>query len=202
MEAVGPGDDPDFDARLDAALIAGPEAREVVIAEYSEEWPRRFEAERRRLEEALGATARGIEHVGSTSVPGLAAKPIVDILVTVDDPDDEAAFVPQLEAAGYELRVREPGHRMFRTPGREVHVHVWAAGSDEERRHLVFRDRLRSDPADREEYEQAKRALAGPWPDVNYYAQAKTPVIEAIMARAAAGRENPPPGVDPGEGRS
>jgi GrpB-like predicted nucleotidyltransferase (UPF0157 family) len=123
--------------------------------------------------------------VGSTSVPGLAAKPIVDIQVTVDDPDDEAAFAPDLVAAGYELRVREPRHRMFRTPARDVQVHVWAAGSDDERRHLLFRDWLRVDAADRGHYEDTKRALATRrWRDVNDYAQAKSPVIAEIMGRA------------------
>jgi GrpB-like predicted nucleotidyltransferase (UPF0157 family) len=73
---------------------------------------------------------------------------------------------------------------MFRTPERDVHVHVWRAGSEDERRHVVFRDRLRTDAADRAEYERTKRALAGEWRDVNYYARAKSGVIEAILARA------------------
>jgi GrpB-like predicted nucleotidyltransferase (UPF0157 family) len=109
----------------------------------------------------------------------------VDIQVTVDDPDDEPAFGPALEHAGYELRVREPRHRMFRTPGRDVHVHVWAAGSDDERRHVLFRDWLRVDEADRARYEETKRQLAGRrWRDTNYYAEAKSPVIADIMGRA------------------
>jgi GrpB-like predicted nucleotidyltransferase (UPF0157 family) len=181
---VGTGDEEDLDERLDEVLIGGREQREVVIVDYSPAWPERFYRERRRIEAALGPTARRIEHIGSTAVPGLAAKPVVDLLVTVDDPDDEAAYVPRLEAAGYVLRVREPGHRMLRTPQRDVHVHVWAAGSDEERRHLVFRDRLRASPEDRAEYERQKRALARRWRDVNYYARAKTPVVERIMERA------------------
>ena len=122
--------------------------------------------------------------MGSTAVPGLAAKPVVDILVTVEDPDDEQAYRPALEAAGYVLRVREPDHRMFRTPERDVHVHVWPTGCDEERRLLIFRDRLRRDEEDRAEYERAKRALAGRWRDMNYYARAKGPVVEAILERA------------------
>ena len=166
-------------------LIGGREDREIVIVEYSPGWPARFEQERERIAAALGGLARRIAHVGSTAVPGLAAKPIVDLLVTVDDPDDEAAYLPALERAGYVLRVREPGHRMFRTPERDVHVHIWEAGSDEERRHLVFRDRLRASEEDRREYEQTKRALAARFRDMNDYADAKSDVITRIMARAA-----------------
>ncbi|HEX2047425.1 MAG TPA: GrpB family protein [Acidimicrobiales bacterium] len=177
-------DDPEFDASLDAALIGGREEREVVIVDYSPAWPVRFEAERRRIGAALGPVARRLEHVGSTAVPGLAAKPVVDIMVTVADPDDEAAYGPALEAAGYLLRVREPGHRMFRTPERDVHVHIWPAGGEDERRQLAFRDRLRSNAADRAEYERTKRELAGRWRDMNYYARAKGPVIERILERA------------------
>ena len=177
--------DAEFERELDAALVGGREQREVVIVDYSPQWPVRFQAERRKIEEALGATARRIEHIGSTSVPGLAAKPVVDIMVTVDDPDDEASFASHMEAAGYVLRVREPGHRMFRTPGRDVHVHFWRAGGDNERRDLLFRDRLRADRADREEYERVKRSLAtGRWPDTNYYARAKTSIVMSIIERA------------------
>src|SRR6476620_2313423 len=95
----------------------------VRIVDYDDGWPQRFEEERARITDALGETARRVDHVGSTSVPGLGAKPIVDISVAVDDPDDEAAFAPALVAAGYELRVVEPEHRMFRTPARDVQVH-------------------------------------------------------------------------------
>lgn len=178
------GDGEDFDAHLDRVLIGGSEELDVRLADYSEAWPKRFEAERRRIEASLGPTACRVEHVGSTAVPGLAVKPIVDIMVTVDDPDDESSYVPRLEQAGYVLRAREAGHRMFRTPARDVHVHVWPAASEHERRHLVFRDWLRSNPADRDEYERTKRQLAGRWRDMNYYARAKADIIERIMQRA------------------
>ena len=118
-------------------------------------------------------------------MPGLAAKPIIDILVELDDPDDDQAYGPRLEAAGYELRVREPRHRMFRTPERDVHVHVWPIHSEEAVDYLVLRDRLRANDADRRLYEETKRALAGRrWRDLNYYAEAKSPVIAEIKARA------------------
>lgn len=183
---MGGGDGEALDEHLDRVLIGGREERDIRVVEYSELWPRRFETERRRIEASLGETARRVEHVGSTAVAGLAAKPIVDIMVTVDDADDESAYVPQLERVGYVLRVREPRHRMVRTPARDVHVHVhvWPAGSQDERRHLVFRDWLRSSPVDRREYEQAKHELAGRWQDMNYYARAKDLVIDRIMKRA------------------
>ena len=163
-------------------LIGGIERREIVMAEPDPAWPRRYEAERARIEGALGPLAERIEHIGSTAVPGLAAKPIVDVLVAVPDPDDEAAFVPALERAGYVLRVREPGHRMLRTPALDVHVHVWPHGSPEVDRHLAFRDRLRADDADRAAYGALKRDLARrDWTDMNAYADAKGELIEAIL---------------------
>jgi len=174
-------------------LIGGREARPIVIADHDPAWRSRFAAERDRIAAALpGATA--IEHVGSTSVPGLPAKPIVDIVVVVDDID--AATAP-LEDAGYVLRVREPGHRMLRTPELDVHVHLWSDPT-ETRRHLLFRDWLRTDAGDRERYAAVKRVLAAQeWDDMNDYADAKSPVIADITARAEAwaattGRRYPP----------
>jgi GrpB-like predicted nucleotidyltransferase (UPF0157 family) len=134
---------------------------------------------------ALGSVARRVEHIGSTSVPGLVAKPIVDMLVTVPDINDEAAFVRRLECAGYVLRVREPGHRMFRTPDLSVHVHVLGDGDQEADHYLAFRDCLRSSPEDRMTYARLKRKLATrDWPEIGLYADAKGPLIDAILARA------------------
>jgi GrpB-like predicted nucleotidyltransferase (UPF0157 family) len=174
------------DEYLDQVLIGGREKREIVIADYDYAWPARFEHERERIRRALGATALRIEHIGSTAVPGLAAKPVIDVLVTVEDPGDEATLRPALELAGYELRVREPAHRMFRTPARDVHVHIWADEDPEVDRHLVFRDRLRYSPEDRTSYERLKRDLATrQWSDMDEYADAKSDLIAAIIARAA-----------------
>ena len=187
----------DRDAYLDAVLVGGREQREVVVVDYDAGWPRRFEHERARLANALGDRALAIEHIGSTAVPGLAAEPIVDLLVIVEDPDDEPAFGPSLIDAGYELRVREPGHRMFSTPAHDVHVHVRAPGDPEIDRHLAFRDHLRNSPADRDRYARLKRALAArTWTDMNHYADAKGPLIEEILAAAAATRtdQSAPPG--------
>ena len=133
--------------------------------------------------------------MGSTSVPGLAAKPCVDILLVVADSSDEAAYVPPLEAAGYVLRIREPDwyeHRMFRRPDRSVQIHVFSreSGATEVERMLLFRDRLRARPEERALYEQTKRALAARrWPTVQHYADAKGEVVESIIARALGERD-------------
>jgi GrpB-like predicted nucleotidyltransferase (UPF0157 family) len=169
----------------EVVLIGGPERRTIAIVSYDPSWAERFNHERSQILGALGTLARRIDHVGSTAVPGLAAKPIVDIDLSVDDPDDEAAYVPALNRAGYQLRVRERGHRMLRTADLDVHVHVCPAGGEWERRHLLFRDWLRVDAADRERYAAVKRQLAcRDWSDMNAYADAKTVVIHEITARA------------------
>ncbi|HWH11443.1 MAG TPA: GrpB family protein [Solirubrobacteraceae bacterium] len=173
-ESVGP-----------AELIGGRERRRIEVVPYDPSWPERFAGERARIAGALGPLARRIVHIGPTAVDGLPAKPIVDIDVSVDDPDDEASYVPPLEAAGYLLRVREPGHRMLRTPALDVHVRVNRVGGDWERRHLLFRDWLRTDAADRARYAAAKHELGRrEWVDMNAYADAKTSVIEQIMEHA------------------
>lgn len=119
------------DVSLQTGLIGGIEKREIIIVDYDPTWPAKFERHRCVIAVALGAAALLIDHIGSTSVPGLAAKPIVDLLVVVQDSAVESTYLPQLEAAGYVLRVREPQwneHRMLRTPARDVHVHVYSAG--------------------------------------------------------------------------
>jgi len=152
---------------------------------YDAAWPSQFLQERGRIRLALGERALRVDHVGSTSVPGLSAKPIIDIDVSVIDADDEPDFLPALEAAGYRLRIREEGHRMLRTADDAVHVHVCSAGSEWERRHLLFRDWLRMDPADRDAYTALKQHLAGrEWPDLNAYVQAKSSLIGVITERA------------------
>ncbi|HEY9282166.1 MAG TPA: GrpB family protein [Pyrinomonadaceae bacterium] len=177
----------------ETGLIGGAEKREIRIADYDPDWPKRFETHARLIAGALGRVALRVEHVGSTSVPGLAAKPVIDILVVVADSADESAYLPQLEAAGYALRVREPDwneHRMFRTPERDVHVHVYSAGCPEVERNLAFRDRLRRNAGDCRRYERTKRELAArEWPDMNAYADAKTEVIESILAAPQAADE-------------
>ena len=137
---------------------------------------------------ALGSKALSIEHVGSTSVPGLAAKPIIDIVVQVENSGNEPAYLPALLTAGYVLRVREPDwhqHRMLRTSEADAHVHIFSFGCIEVTRQLAFRDRLRRNAEDRLRYQSTKRRLAKQdWPDMDAYAQAKTDVVEQITARA------------------
>jgi GrpB-like predicted nucleotidyltransferase (UPF0157 family) len=172
------------DEPLGTGLIGGVEKREIKIVDYDADWPKKFETSARVIAAALGGSALRVEHIGSTSVPGLAAKPIIDILVVVPDSADESAYLTQLEAAGYVLRVREPDwneHRMFRTPEKDVHIHIYSAGCPEIQRNLTFRDCLRRNIDDRRRYEQTKRELAKKeWLDMNAYADAKTEVIESI----------------------
>ncbi|MEU7478780.1 GrpB family protein [Lentzea sp. NPDC042327] len=163
---------------------------QVVLEDYNPDWPGWYEREARRIRGALGAAVLRLEHVGSTSVPGLAAKPLIDVLLVVADSNDEDAYVPALVAAGYYLRLREHGwyeHRLLRDHGPDVNLHVFSPACEEVDRMLVFRDRLRSHPADREEYERTKRVLAGrTWDRVQDYADAKTRVVERIILRALA----------------
>ena len=181
--------DDDRNAYLDAVLIGGREPANIVVSDYDVAWPARFQALADRVKGALGDQVRRLEHIGSTSVPGLAAKPIIDMLLIVDDVEDEAAFVPPLESAGFELRVREPDHRMFRTPQRDMHLHVYAPGRAEERDYLDLRDWLRVSTEDRTRYETVKRHLAQQhWDDMNDYADAKTDVVLDILTRARTWR--------------
>ena len=185
--------------RAQTGLIGGVEKVVIEIVDYQSLWPEKFREHEKAIAEALGEASLRIEHIGSTSVPGLAAKPIVDILVVVRDSADEDSYLPRMEAAGYELRVREPDfheHRMFRTTARDVHVHVYPHDSPEIERLLTFREWLRESPEARRFYEETKRKLAAQsWADMNAYAEAKTEAIEHILAtarEAGDGRMNGP----------
>ncbi|HEU4336663.1 MAG TPA: GrpB family protein [Nocardioides sp.] len=160
----------------------------IHLAPADPAWARQYAEVEARITGALGPTAMVVEHVGSTSVPGLDAKPFLDVLLLVPDPADEAAYVPQLEEAGFLLHVREPGwhqHRFLRAHDPEVQVHVFAVGSEEAERMLAFRDHLRTDEADRALYLETKRTLAArTWTRVQDYADAKSDVVEAILSRA------------------
>ena len=162
--------------------------RPIELAEYDEEWPRLFAREEQRIRGALGDRVVQLEHAGSTSVPGLAAKPIIDMVLVVDDSSDEAAYVPSLEAAGYVLRIREPDwfeHRLFKGPDTNVNLHVFSRGCEEVERMLLFRNWLRQNESDRELYERTKRELGQQtWTYVQHYADAKSAVVAEIMARA------------------
>jgi GrpB-like predicted nucleotidyltransferase (UPF0157 family) len=169
-------------------LLGGIEKRNIEIVDYEPTWPEKFQQHYALIVAAIKGKAIRIEHIGSTSVPGLAAKPIIDILLAVQNSTDEDSYLPQLQMAGYELRVREPEfyeHRMLRTPARDVHIHIFSPGSPEIERYLLFRDRLRIDAHDRQRYEETKRNLAKQsWPDMNAYAEAKSEIVERIIATA------------------
>ena len=178
------------DAELAAVRIGGPELHNstIYLAPYDPEWPRMFEREAQRIGAALGDRVLLLEHVGSTSVPSLSAKPRIDIVLAVADSADEAAYAPDMEAAGYVLKIREPDwheHRVFKGPDTDVNLHTFTIGCAEIERMLRFRDHLRSDSTDRELYEQAKQELAKrTWKYVQHYADAKSAVVEEIITRS------------------
>jgi GrpB-like predicted nucleotidyltransferase (UPF0157 family) len=158
------------------------------MVDYDPDWPHQFEREATRIRSALGDRALRIEHTGSTSVPGLPAKPIIDIVLVVADSARESEYAPALEGARYQLRIREPGwheHRMFKGPETDVNLHVFSTSCPEIDRMLRFRDWLRTNASDRELYARSKRALARQdWKFTQNYADAKTAVIEEIISRA------------------
>jgi GrpB-like predicted nucleotidyltransferase (UPF0157 family) len=172
-------------AYFESVLIGGREEMEIRLADYDPDWPVRFAAERMRVQQALGPEALTVEHIGSTAVPGLVAKPIIDVLVTVKDIEDAASYQPAMEVAGFQLRVREAGHRMFRSAARDVHVHVYEPTHPAVDDYITLRERLRHEADDRDLYARAKHELARrQWDDMNDYADAKTTVITQILNRA------------------
>jgi GrpB-like predicted nucleotidyltransferase (UPF0157 family) len=168
----------------------------IVLADYDPTWPALFEREAARIRLTLGDVAMLVEHAGSTSVPGLAAKPIIDIVLAVPDSADEPAYVPALEAVGYVLRIREPAwyeHLVFKGPDTNVKLHVFTVGASEIERMLGFRDWLRANEADRRRYEDTKRDLAArDWKYVQNYADAKSAVVDEILERAQRARRGMP----------
>ena len=158
----------------------------IVLQEYDARWQDMFDREKAKIDRALAGTRHTVEHVGSTSVAGLCAKPIIDILLTVEDSGNESMYVGALEAEGYRLRVREPewhAHRMLKGKGPEVNLHVFSEGCAEAKRMLDFRDRLRTDDADRQLYAATKRALAEKnWECIQDYADAKSAVVAEILS--------------------
>lgn len=191
-EATGPNVASDEDLQRTRLGKITPHNAPITLADYDPGWPVLYAREAARIRAALGGRAVQVEHVGSTSVPGLAAKPIIDILLAVPDSSDEQSYVPALEAAGYVLRIREPDwfeHRLFKGPDTDINLHVFTVGAAEIDRMLLFRDRLRANDADRDAYLQVKRDLAQQtWRHVQHYADAKTAIVEQIIARATQHR--------------
>ncbi|MEU4422509.1 GrpB family protein [Actinoplanes sp. NPDC024001] len=175
--------------QMAAALVGERPAswESIVIEEYDPRWADRFTTAAAALRELLGEAVVSVEHVGSTSVPGLAAKPVIDIDLTLKDNADEAAYVPALATLGYRLILREPwwyGHRMLVSAAEDVNLHVWPPGAPEPVRHLLFRDWLRTHPDDLERYASTKRRLSAETTDrPGDYSLAKNEVIDEIFTR-------------------
>jgi GrpB-like predicted nucleotidyltransferase (UPF0157 family) len=180
------------DAEIEAVSVGRPppQYQQIVVADYDPIWPHWFESAAFRIRQALGDKVLELHHVGSTSVRGLPAKPLIDINLVVADTTDENAYVPPLEAIGYELRIREPDwyeHRLLRGFDPPVNLHVFPRGCEEVAKMLLLRDWLRTHDNDRDLYARTKRELAAKqWKYAQNYADAKSEVIQQILARARA----------------
>lgn len=179
-------------AAIRVSGIATPHNAPVTLAAYDSNWPAQYAAEAAKIRAALGDAARVLEHVGSTSIPGMSAKPILDILLAVPESADEDAYVPALTAQGFRLHLREPDweqHRLLKGEAPAVNLHVFSPNSREITRMVAFRDRCRAEPAEFDLYLSTKRELAArTWRHVQHYANAKSEIVEAIIARALAAR--------------
>lgn len=160
----------------------------VVVVAYDPGWTRAFAEWELRLSEVLGPVPDRLDHVGSTAVPGLAAKPVIDIQLSVPKLEDESTYAPRLKSVGLPLRTRDDLHRFFCPPPaapRTVHIHVCQSGSTWERDHLLFRDYLRNSPETRQQYGEVKRDLASRWRDDRpAYTDAKSNFILDAMNAA------------------
>jgi GrpB-like predicted nucleotidyltransferase (UPF0157 family) len=166
---------------------------QIHLEAYDPSWPVLYEREAARVRGQLGETVVRLEHIGSTSVPGLRAKPIIDMLLVVAEPAAERDYVRPLESVGYVLKIREPDwheHRLLKGPDTDINLHVHPPTSAEVNRCLLFRDWLRANEDDRRLYEDTKLELAARrWTYVQDYADAKSDVVEEILARATAATE-------------
>jgi GrpB-like predicted nucleotidyltransferase (UPF0157 family) len=160
----------------------------INLTPYDPTWPSQFSLLANLIRDALSREVLLLEHVGSTSVPGLSAKPIIDMVLAVSNSADEPSYVPALEERGFVLKIREPDwfeHRLLEAPDIDGNLHVFSIGCDEVDRMLVFRDWLRMHDADRLLYKETKRELAArTWNDIQNYADAKSAVVQEILARA------------------
>lgn len=183
---------PMSEEEIQAATVGGrvPDNSLIHLSDYCSSWPKRYSEIESQIHAALGSSAMLIEHVGSTSVPGLSAKPVIDVLVVVHDSSLEKSYVPQLEGCGLALRIREPSwyeHRLFKTPKMDSNIHVFSKGCEEIERLLVFRNWLRTNESDRNLYLRTKKRLAAQvWKYTQNYADAKTDIVEEILTRASA----------------
>ena len=197
MRARKPNDVSAYERDLAMITIGGPQPLQgpIEISRYNPDWPAWYAAEEARIRSILGDRALRIEHVGSTAVTGLPAKPLIDIVMEVRDTAAEPEYLPDLEAAGYILRLREPEwyeHRLLKGPDRDINVHVFPAGCMEVERMLLFRDWLRANADDRELYARVKRELSAcDWRYMQQYADSKAAVVGEIMARATSAGSPP-----------
>ena len=160
----------------------------IYLAPYDPDWPSMFLRQANRIRDVLSEKVLLLEHVGSTSVPGLSAKPTIDMVLAVSNSADEPSYVPPLEEQGFVLRIREPDwleHRLLKAPDIDGNLHVFSVGCEEIDRMLAFRNWLRVHDDDRRLYEEAKRELAArTWKHTQNYADAKSEVVQEILARA------------------
>ena len=191
MARPDPKDVAAYEAEFRESSVGGPPPPRqgpIELCDYDPAWPQLYQREAARIRSVLGDRVVRLEHVGSTSVPGLAAKPILDLVLEVPDAAEEAAYLPAMQAEGYVLRLREPNwfqHRLLKGPDTDINLHVVSAHCPETDRMLLFRDWLRAHAGDRDLYVRTKRELAAQdWGSVQQYADAKTTVIGEILARA------------------
>jgi GrpB-like predicted nucleotidyltransferase (UPF0157 family) len=190
MDQQRPKTIPATEAQILAATVGErvPLNKTVELEPYDPQWPRLYANLEGQIRDALGSTVLMIAHVGSTSVPGLCAKPVIDVVLAVPDSADEGSYVPPLERAGYVLRIREPDwfeHRMLKPAAIDGNIHVFSRACTEIGRMLAFRDWLRSNDDDRKLYERTKQELAArTWKYMQNYADAKSEVVGEILKRA------------------
>ena len=173
--------------QIRAATIGEPWRADgpIFLAAYDPEWPALYEREAARIHSILGDRVRLLEHAGSTSVPGLSAKPVIDMVLAVSDSADERAYVPPLEAAGYVLRIREPKwfeHRLFKGPDTNINLHTFSEGCLEIDRMLAFRDRLRTHDDER----SGTRRPSASWPLASGPTSSTTPTPRARSSKASS----------------
>lgn len=167
-------------------IEGAPQKEKIEVVEYNPEWPSLFIKQKSRIQNALGSVVISINHVGSTAVPGLPAKPVIDIDLIVAHPENEQLYVPLLEELGYQLTIREPSwyqHRMLRLEQPRVNLHIFALDCPEHIRHILFRDWLVSHPEDKELYQNVKKEALISVDNVQSYNQNKQVVIRDIYNR-------------------
>ncbi|MEU3015956.1 GrpB family protein [Nocardiopsis sp. NPDC007018] len=198
---MSPLETPSLPSRGDKRVVSDPMARNLVngrvrLSDPDPKWPYLFRQEESRIRGALGDRVLTLEHVGSTSVPGLAAKPCVDLVMTVADSADESAYLPDLERVGYALVIAEPDwfeHRVLKGPNVNLNLHVFGAGCEEVDRMRLFRDYLAADAGARERYTAVKRELSErTWKRIQDYADAKSDIVTELLAEAEAWRARTP----------